>query len=190
MGRQYCCDKTLITYNIPRLKLFLFLCFNEATRTYIQIKNCSTKSRFLTAFWAHSFLHNYTESHVDMSNELPFCRFNHQNNEFPGETELPPGLWGCNQQADQSGAVCLLCLPVYGESDLDGCTSSSDRWVCLNCGDMVFIWVYAIKQRLQFHLSCVECWAEGSSWETVSILSPGLTLCAFSFSDDHLGSCE
>lgn len=38
-----------------------------------------------------------------------------QNHEFPGETELPPGLRGCNQQADQPGAVCLLCLPVHGE---------------------------------------------------------------------------
>lgn len=39
-----------------------------------------------------------------------------QNHEFPGETELPPGLRGCNQQADQPGAVCLLRLPVYGKS--------------------------------------------------------------------------
>lgn len=39
-----------------------------------------------------------------------------QNHEFPSETELPPGLRGCNQQADQPGAVCLLRLPVYGES--------------------------------------------------------------------------
>lgn len=39
-----------------------------------------------------------------------------QNHDFPGETELPSGLWGCNQQADQPGAVCLLRLPVHGES--------------------------------------------------------------------------
>lgn len=41
-----------------------------------------------------------------------------QNNEFSGETELPPGLRGRNQPADQPGAVCLLCLPVYGESPI------------------------------------------------------------------------
>lgn len=40
-----------------------------------------------------------------------------QNNEFPGETEFPPGLRGCHQQADQPGAVCLLRLSVYGESN-------------------------------------------------------------------------
>ena len=39
-----------------------------------------------------------------------------QNHEFPSETELPPGLRGCNQQADQPGAVRLLRLPVYGEN--------------------------------------------------------------------------
>ncbi|KAF7654898.1 hypothetical protein LDENG_00063370 [Lucifuga dentata] len=38
------------------------------------------------------------------------------NHEFPGETELPPGLRGCHQQADQPGAVRLVCLPVHGES--------------------------------------------------------------------------
>lgn len=27
---------------------------------------------------------------------------------------------------------------------------------CLNCGDRVFMCVDAIKQRLKFHLSCVE----------------------------------
>lgn len=55
-----------------------------------------------------------------------------QNNEFPSETEFPPGLRGCNQQADQPGAVCLLRLPVYGESPVNGENSVKTKIVQLS----------------------------------------------------------
>lgn len=108
------------------------------------------------------------------------CRFNHQNNEFPGETELPPGLWGCNQQADQPGTVCLLCLPVYGESDLDGCTNSSDGWSVFELWWYGFRYVcscHKTKVEVPFELCRLLSRGHHAPWENVS---PGLTLCALS----------
>lgn len=137
----------------------MFLYFNEANRTcytfLIQFINCWKKARFLTrilsAFFFFFFAKLYSVYHVDMRWITScICRFNHQNNEFPGETKLPPGLWGCNQQADQSGTVCLLCLPVYGESNLDGCTNSSDRWSVFE------LWWYGFRFVCSCHKTKVQ----------------------------------
>lgn len=55
-------------------------------------------------------------SHLQIVTDI-IVIFMFQNHEFPGQTELSPGLRGCSQQADQPGAVCLLRLLVYGKSN-------------------------------------------------------------------------
>lgn len=75
-----------------------------------------------------------------------------QNHEFPGQTELPPGLRGCSQQADQPRAVCLLRLLVYGKSN-PWCTvrlksviegQLSGKYQSVTSGD---IWVIVLREK-------------------------------------------
>ena len=74
------------------------------------------------SFSANALINNFTKSIVyffvyllsHCETFVVFVVF--QNHDFPSETELPSGLRGCNQQADQPGAVRLLRLPVHGES--------------------------------------------------------------------------
>lgn len=57
---------------------------------------------WITVSWkcVHSFSHYY----------------NLYRNEFANPTKLPPGLRGGHQQTDKPGALCLLCLSLYGKN--------------------------------------------------------------------------
>lgn len=74
-------------------------------------------------------------------NAFPF-----QKHDFSGETELPSGLWGCHQPADQPGAVRFLCLPVHGKSK-----RLEWRWRVGQAQSRTLVWQIKWLIRLQVH---------------------------------------